>query len=44
MPNLYLQISLFSILAGIIIAALATATRKWESLLEEEAELLQTKA
>jgi len=44
MPNLYLQISLFSILAGIIIAALATATRKWESLLEEEAKLLQTKA
>ena len=44
MPNLYLQISLFSIIAGVIIAAFAYKTRNWESLLEEEVDPLQTKA
>lgn len=32
MPNLYLQISLFSIAIGIVIALLTLKTRKWEKL------------
>lgn len=43
MPNLYLQISLFSIFSGIVIAIFATRTKDWESLLQESSTLLETK-
>jgi POT family proton-dependent oligopeptide transporter len=35
MPNLYLQISLFSIAIGIVIFLLAAKTKKWERLTNE---------
>jgi len=37
LPNLYLQISLFSIGIGIVILLIAFKSRFWESLAEEEA-------
>ena len=43
MPNLYLQIALFSIFSGIVIAIFATRTKDWESLLQESSTLLETK-
>ncbi|MEQ8954378.1 MAG: peptide MFS transporter [Gammaproteobacteria bacterium] len=36
MPNLYLQISLFTIAIGILIALFALKTRNWETLLKKE--------
>jgi len=43
MPNLYLQISLFSIFSGIVIAIFANTTKNWESLLQESSTSLETK-
>lgn len=37
MPNLYLQISLFSIAIGIVILLFTLQTRRWEKLAEKEA-------
>ena len=36
MPNLYLQISFFTIAAGIVIALFALKTKNWESFVNEE--------
>ncbi len=38
MPNLYLQISLFTIAVGILIALFALKTRNWESLIKQKGE------
>ena len=35
MPNLYLQIAMFSIAAGIVIAICTVSTRHWESALDK---------
>ena len=43
MPNLYLQIALFSIFSGIVIAIFATRTKNAESLLQESSTSLETK-
>ncbi len=38
MPNLYLQISLFTIAIGILVALFALKTRNWESLIKQDPE------